>query len=311
VLDLDAFRPGAITATPPSKAKFLPQATIKGYDSPANGVWTARVKRAAKSDQVTVPYTLNILFLEKHLDFTLSLDAFRPVTGDKLGIRAIVDWDGKRLAGLPPGSIRARVLQQQQALGTILHDTQRSTKRVPTSIGGDPVSPLDAKLASFEGRSLTSRIEQKEVAVLVLDEVAPGEYAASFDQTGIPGAYAFEMIMDFTNERTGRVHREERVEQSVRPRVDRTKSDLTTTLNANGTWTVTLVPRDSFGNYFGPGYDSLITARLLTSGGLRSPNPTDPNLIGAYSWQVSDTLRDQKPVLDIIVDGVPLNPRRE
>jgi len=311
VLDLDAFRPGAVTATPPSKAKFLPQATIKGYDSPANGVWTARVKRAAKSDQVTVPYTLNILFLEKHLDFTLSLDAFRPVTGDKLGIRAIVDWDGKRLAGLPPGSIRARVLQQQQALGTILHNTRLSTNKTPTSVGGDPVSPLDAKIASFEGRSLTSRIEQKEVAVIVLNEESPGVYAGAFDQTSIPGSYAFEVILDWTNERTGHVHREERVEQSVKPRVDRTKSDLTTTLNANGTYTITLVPRDSFGNFFGPGYESLITARLLTSGGLRSPNPTDVNLIDVYSWQVSDVRRGDTPVLDIVVDGVSLNPRRE
>jgi hypothetical protein len=309
VLDLDAFRPGSASPAPVSHSKFLPQATIKGYDNPDQGVWSARVKRAAKADQVSVPYTLNIMFLEQHLDFTFSLDAFKPVTGDKLGIRAIVDWDGRRLPHLPPGSIRARVFQQQQALGTILHDTRLSTKRVPSSIGGDSVSPLDAKIAAFEGRSLTSRIEQREVAVVVLDEVAPGEYAASFDQTGIPGSYAFEVIMDFTNERTGHVHREERVEQSVKPRVDRTKSDLTTTLNANGTWTVTLVPRDSYGNYFGPGYESLITARLLTSGGLRSPNPTDPNVIGAYSWQVSDTLRDQKPVLDIVVDGVPLTPR--
>ncbi|HEY4639966.1 MAG TPA: vWA domain-containing protein [Thermoanaerobaculia bacterium] len=311
VLDLDAFRPGALTPTAPSKSKLLPQATIKGYDTPAAGVWRAQVKRAAKGDQVNIPYTLNIMFLEKHLDYAFSLDAFKPVVGEKLGIRAVVDWDGKRLAGLPPGSIRARVFQQQQALGTILHDTKRSTNRVPSSIGGDPVSPLDAKLSSFEGRSLTSRIEQKEVAVVVLNEVAPGEYAATFDGTNIPGNYAFEVLMDWTNERTGRVHREERVEQSVRPRVDRAKTTIDTTLNANGTWTITMVPRDSFGNYFGPGYESLITARLLTSGGLRSPHPTDVNQIGAYSWQVSDTLRDQTPVLDIVVDGVPLNPRRE
>ena len=311
VLDLDAFRPGSASPAAPSKSKFLPQATIKSYDAPADGVWSARVKRAAKSDQVNVPYTLNILFLEKHLDFALSLDAFRPVTGQPIGVRAVVDWDGKRLPGLPTGSIRARVFQQQQALGTILHDTRRSTNKVPTSVAGDAISPLDAKLLSFEGNSLTSRIELKEVGVIVLNETQPGIYDGTWNQTSIPGSYAFEVILDWTNERTGHVHREERVEQSVKPRVDRAKSTLTTTLNANGTWTVTLVPRDSFGNYFGPGYDSLITARLLTSGGLRSPNPTDPNLIGVYSWQVSDTLRGETPVLDITVDGVPLNPRRE
>lgn len=311
VLDLDAFAPNSASPAAPSKTKFLPQATIKGYDNPGPGVWTARVKRAPRADSnATVPYTLNVMFVEKHLDYSLSLDTFRAATGDQLRVRAIVDWDSHRLAHLPPGSIRARVLQQPQALGTILHNTRLSTK-VPSSIGGDPVSPLDAKIASFEGKSLTSRIDLKEAGVIVLNEESPGIYAGTFDQTTIPGTYAFEVIMDFDTERTGHVHREERIEQSVKPRVSLAKSDLTATLNKNGTWTVTLVPRDSFGNYFGPGYDSLITARLLTSGGLRSPNPTDANLIGAYSWQVSDTLRGQTPVLDIVVDGVPLNPRRE
>jgi len=79
----------------------------------------------------------------------------------------------------------------------------------------------------------------------------------------------------------------------------------------HATMSPTVTPRDSFGNYFGPGYESLITARLLTRGGLRSPHPTDPNLIGVYSWQVSDVPRGETPVLDIVVDGVSLTPRRE
>jgi hypothetical protein len=313
VLDLDAFRPGDASPSTPDSTKKLPQATIKGYDLKASdvGVWRAQVKRETKSDNINVPYTLNVMFLEKHLDFQLSLDAFRPTTGEKLGVRAVIDWDGKRLPGLPPGSIRARVLQQQQAFGTILHNTRTSTDRLPGSVGGDPVSPLDAKISSFKGRSLTERIEQKEVASLILNEEAPGVYAASFDQTSIPGSYAFEVILDWKTERTGHVHREERIEQSVKPRVDRAKTTVTTTLNANGTYTVTVTPRDSFGNYFGPGYESLITARLLTRGGLRSPHPTDANLIGVYSWQVSDVPRGETPVLDIVVDGVSLTPRRE
>ena len=313
VLDLDAFRPGQSAVASPDQTKKLAQATIKGFDlKPSDdGVWSVRVKREPKTDLVTVPYTLNIMFLERHLDFQLSLDAFRPTTGDKLGIRAVVDWDDKRLGGLPPGSIRARVFQQTQALGTILHNTRLSTDRVPSSVGGDPVSPLDAKLTAFKGSSLTSRIEQKEVATIVLNEERPGVYAGAFDQTSIPGSYAFEVILDWATERTGKVHREERVEQSVKPRVDRAKTPVTTTLNANGTWTVSITPRDSFGNFFGPGYESLITARLLTRGGLRSPFPTDRNLIGVYSWEVSDVLRGETPVLDIVVDGVSLTPRRE
>jgi len=313
VLDLDVFRPGSSSPAAPFSSKKLPQASIKTFNlTPSDaGTWSVRVKRAPKTDLNNVPYALNVFFLEGQLDYSLSLDTFRAVTGDKLGVRAIVDWDGKRLGGLPPGSIRARVFAQTQSLGNILHDTRMPTDRVPTSVGGDPVSPLDQKLASFKGNSLVARLEQKEVGTIVLNEESRGVYAGTFDKTSIPGNYAFEVLLDWDQERTGHVHREERIEQGVSIRVDRTKTEVSTSKGTNGRFTITVTPRDSYGNYFGPGYESKITATLRTRGSLRSRVPTDANQTGVYAFEVAEVPAGETPVLDIIVDGVSLTPRRE
>jgi len=315
VLDLDVYRPGASAPSSPSATKKLPQTTIKSFDltgREANlGTWGVRVKRAPKSDTTQVPYTLNVFFVEGHLDYQLSLDRFKAYAGEKIGVRAVIDWDGKKLSGLPPGSVRARLFAQSQALGTILHDVRMDTSRLPTVHAGDPQSALDLKLAAFKGDSLLARIALKEAASVVLDEESPGVYSGFYDQTSIPGQYAFEIVLDWNTERTGRVHREERIEQIVNIRADRTKTEITSKMAANGLWTITVVPRDRFGNYFGPGYDQLITARLLTRGGLRSPHPTDPNQTGTYSFVVADVPKGETPQLDIVVDGVNLSQRRE
>src|SRR5258708_3785672 len=212
-LDLEVFRPGSASPAPPSSGKKLPQAAIQTFNlTPGDaGTWNVRVTRGPDTRLEPVPYTLNVFFLERHLDFQFSLDAARAVAGDKLGIRAVVDWDGKRLSGLPAGSIRARIQRPDAGLGTILHNTPlESTTRPPA---GEPRTALDLKLLSYKGNSLLGKIEPKDVATIVLAEQGNGVYAGTFDQTTTPGAYAYEVLLDWENERTGHVHREERLGQ--------------------------------------------------------------------------------------------------
>ena len=138
------------------------------------GVWSVRVKRDIKSAE-PVPYALNVIFLEKHLDYQFSLDNLHAVTGDPLGIHVLVDWDGKPLTGLPDGAIKVRVLRQPEGMGTILHQTQRDVQGGNTiTPTGDIQTPLDAKIASFKGQSLLERITPREVAVLTLKDQGKG-----------------------------------------------------------------------------------------------------------------------------------------
>src|SRR5213078_5301634 len=101
--------PGSPPATPTSSKKTA-QTAIQTFDLGRGdvGKWSVRVKRNAKGGE-PVPYTLNVFFLERHLDYQFSFDNIHAVTGDKLGIRALVAWDGKPLTGLPDGSIRVRI----------------------------------------------------------------------------------------------------------------------------------------------------------------------------------------------------------
>jgi len=304
-LDIDVFKPGAATPATPFSTKKLPQASIQTFNlgSGDAGTWNVRVKRAARQEPRAVPYTLNVFFLEKHLDFRLALDTPRAAAGDKLTLRAVIDWDGKRLAGLPPGSIRVHVLAPPEALGSILHDTRAGVPRRPNPGGGDPLKPLDFKMASFKGTTLLDRVSPKEVATIDLSEQSKDVYVATFERTSLPGNYAFEFVLDWTNERTGHVHREERLEQIVGVKADPSRTEIAMTRLKSGDVRVTVTPRDRFGNYLGPGFASRITARV-DGGVLRSPAPTDSTLTGTYAFDVADVRAGEMPRVAITIDGV-------
>jgi hypothetical protein len=305
-LDLEVFRPGSTVVATPTSIKKLPQTSLQTFDLGGRGdvgTWLVRVKRGPDTKLDPVPYTLNVFFLEKHLDYQFSLDNLHPVTGDPLGIHVVVDWNGKPLTGLPEGAIRVRVQRPQEGIGTILHQTRFPVSAEPTKTpAGDIQTPLDQKLASFRGQSLLERITPKDVVTIALKEQGKGVYAASFDQTAIPGTYAFEAILDWDVERTGHLHREERIEENLAVKADPGKTTIDLA-QSGSIWTVTVAPRDRFGNYLGPGYAAGIKASVR-NGKLRSEVPVDRNQIGAYVFTVSGVPLGQKPDMFITVNGV-------
>jgi len=308
MLDLDVFPPGYSTPAIPTSAKKLPQSSIQAFDMSTGkfktGAWSVRVKRDLKSTDA-VPYTLNVMFLEKHLDYQFSMDNMHAVTGDSLGVRVLVDWDGKPLTGLPAGAIRVRVLRQPNGMGNILH---ASNVKVPSgntvTPTGDIQTPFDYKIAAL-GQSLIDSTTPKDVSVITLVEEGKGIYSASFGGTSIPGTYAFEAILDWDVPLTGHVSRQERLEEDVKPRADSTVTPITLTGDASGIWTLTLTPRDRYGNYFGPGYAPLVKAVVRSGGRLRSAIPADQNQLGTYTFTISGS-PGVTPVVDVFVDGVQL-----
>ena len=190
-LQLEVFRPGAAQPATPSSHKNLPQAAIQTFNlAPSDaGTWTYRVKRTPGTKSMSVPYAVNVFFLERELDFDLAFPILRAVVGNPIRVRALIDWAHKPLTGLPPGAIKARVLRRP--LGTPVRKTGAPAATAP-------VAP------------------QKEIGSVTFREVGKGYYEAVFEETSLPGSYAFDVVLDWTNERTGHVHREERVEQFVR-----------------------------------------------------------------------------------------------
>ena len=308
-LDLDVFKPGTTTVATPTSSKKQPQIALQSFDFPERGTWNVRVKRGPDTKLDPVPYTLNVFFKERSLDYVLTFDNLHAVTGDTLGIRALVSWDGKPLTGLPDGAIRVRIQRPQESLGTILHNTRREVSSGPTTTpAGDIQSPLDQKLAAFKGQSLLERITPRDVVTIALKEVGNGVYAGSFDQTGIAGTYGFEAILDWDMERTGHVHREERLEENVAVKADPAKTTVDIAQTQQPTiWTVTVTPRDRFGNYLGPGYASVIKARLRGEIGSITAVPVDRNQTGSYVFTVRGVAT--APTVVVTVDGVVIGKR--
>ncbi|HXA20285.1 MAG TPA: vWA domain-containing protein [Thermoanaerobaculia bacterium] len=308
MLDLDVYPPGAVVPAIPTSSKKTAQASIQAFDMSQgfkSGAWSVRVKRDLKS-AADVPYFLNVMFLEKDLDYQFTLDNLHAVTGDSLGIHVLVDWDGKPLPGLPAGAIKVRMQRQPDGMGNILHASHIKVPGGNTiTPTGDILTPLDYKIAAL-GQPLIDSTTPKDVAVITLTDQGRGFYGATFPDTAIPGTYVFEAMLDWDTPLTGHVVREERLEEDVKPRADSAATAVTLTGDASGVWTLTVTPRDRFGNYFGPGYAGLVQARVRSGGRLRSTTPADQDQLGTYTFTIAGS-PGVTPVVDVIVDGVLLS----
>jgi hypothetical protein len=327
-LELEVFRPGSSTVAIPAAKKKTAQSTIQSFDIRAEelGTWSVRVRRDVAADANAIPYTLNVLFLEKHLDYRVAFDtlhagtfdAIHAGTGDSVRLRANVTYDGKPLAGLPAGAIRVRIQRPAEGLGTILHDTRvaDSASGATTTPAGDIQSAYDRKLARLTDAALLGRIMPRDADTIALTDKKNGVYGGTFTGTSTPGLYAYEVVLDWDDARTGHIRREERLEQHVKVKPDAGRTEIVTTPGANGTVLVRVTPRDKFGNYVGPGYGSIVKAKLNSGGTLAAGAPVDVDQTGTYVFTVSEVPMGVTPDVDVTVDGVavgnpassPVNP---
>ncbi|HEX7833039.1 MAG TPA: vWA domain-containing protein, partial [Thermoanaerobaculia bacterium] len=137
--DLEVLRPNALKVATPTNIQNLPQAEIQSFDleKPSEGTWTARVRRNPRL-RAAGPFTLNVFFLERHLDYRLSVEPRR--------LRAEISYDGKPLTGLPAGAVRVRVMRPKATLESVLRRTKGQPRR-PTP--GDPQSKQQLALTAL------------------------------------------------------------------------------------------------------------------------------------------------------------------
>jgi len=310
-LNIEVFRPDGSAAVPDSAEK-TPQSSTKMFNIKASdiGKWTVRVVRGLNNTPDPVPYVLTEMIRERHLDYLLSTTPGRPGTGDPITIRAVVDWDGKPLKGLPAGAIRVRVQRPGASIGTILHDAKSADKSTGTTTipAGDKLTPYDRKRAAAITRAELKRILPTDVATIELKEEGRGIYSGTFDQTTVAGSYGFEAVLDWENERTGHTHRVERIETLVHVKPDSDRTDVKVTRVDARTVTIAITPRDKSGNYLGPGYASLVQAKLRGEG--RLTGPVDRDQTGTYVFTVAGLSANQAPDVMITVDGVAIGVRK-
>ena len=287
-LALEIFRPGSSVPATPSSTTITKQAVLHAFDTTNNdlGKWRMRVKRG-NAIVHEVPYTLNTFFSEGNLDYRLSFDTRLTRTGDPIKLRASVAYDGKRLPDLPANAFRVTVRRPAEGLGTILHNTRSFT--AVTSV--EPESLYEQKVFATVDASVLSRIVPSDAAATLQFSAEPnGTYVATFNDTSVPGVYAFNVVLDWNHSLTGRLYREERVERNVAVKVNPDRSGVT----VKGPRAI-VTPRDRFGNYLGPGFASSFTVNGL------AVTADDPEQTGAYTVTVA-------PGDAIGVDGVTLKP---
>jgi hypothetical protein len=306
-LELEVIRPDG-TAAPPDSASKTPQSSLQSFDmdSADLGTWSVRVKRAPNftgAADTPLPYTLHVYFVERHLDFRMEIEPKRVRTGDTISVRVRASYDGRPLDKLPAGAIKVRVQRPQESLGTILHKARTPDSRGPTTTpGGDVQTAYDRKLNRLS-KGLLKRVVPRDVETITLVHDKHGVYTGSFAGTSVAGLYAFEAVLDWTDRRTGRLRREERLEAHVSVRPDPLATVVTVSKNVRGVVRVGVTPKDRFGNFLGPGYGSVVLAKLKGAGRL-DPQPADRDQTGTYVFTVTDVPPGQTPALDIVVDGV-------
>lgn len=311
-LELEVIRPDGTVALPDS-ASTTAQSSLQSFDMERadGGAWRVRVKRApsfSNAQGTPVPYSLHVYFVERSLDFRLEVEPKRVRTGDTISVRVRASYDGKPLDKLPAGAIRVRVQRPQESLGTILHRARTQDGGTATS-SGDAQTAYDRKLSRL-GKGLLERVVPRDVETITLVHDKRGLYTGSFNGTSVAGRYAFEAVLDWTDPRTGRLRREERLEAHVDIRPDPVATTVAVSKNVRGVVRVGVTPKDRFGNFLGPGYGPVVLAKLNGAGRLDA-QPADRDQTGTYVFTVTGVPPGQTPDLDIVVDGVRIGSKRK
>jgi hypothetical protein len=211
---MEVTRPNAPTVATPTHVQNLPQAEIQRFDleKPEAGIWSVRVRRSPRlKDRGAVPYTLNVFFLERHLDYRLSIDPGRAVVGQTQRLRAEISYDGKPLSGLPDGAVRVRVLRPKASLEAVLRRTKGRPQRPPA---GDPQSDAQRAVSALSSEEI-AQLRPAEAELITMHEEKRGFYSVPVAKATVAGSYAFEVVLDWDDPRTGHIHREERLEEFV------------------------------------------------------------------------------------------------
>jgi len=213
----EVMRPNSTIVATPTSTRSLPQASLQTFDleKPEEGVWQVRVRRNPKlRDRGATSYTLNVFFLERNLDYRLSVTPERINVGDQQHLRAEISYRGRPLTGLPDGAIRVRALKPKASLEAVLRRTKGKPRR---ETPGDPQSAQQHALSALTPSDI-ALLMPTEGETLTMKEEKRGVYTVSVPKSTIAGSYAFEFVLDWTDPRTGHVHREERLEQSITAR---------------------------------------------------------------------------------------------
>lgn len=259
-------------------------------DTGKPGIWTIVAVRDGTT--MTTPYQLTVLAEERSLDMrTRVLGATHPA-GEPLTVAVDLSFDGKPLEDID-GKLTLRVERQNAPLGTLLRELKVETR--PDTKSPDPRTPyqlkVDALLQDPDVREKLGTTTEKDP--LVLKPEGKGRYTLEYTDTATPGLYRFHVTLDMKSPATGdEIHRLDTTETTVVVGTDGTVSDVKSEKVDDGTYKITFTPRDSAGNYKGPGYENQIQVHIDGDGEVAEIR--DPKVDGSYEVLIKGIKEETK-----------------
>jgi hypothetical protein len=240
----------------------------------------------------TAEYSYSVI-TESSLKMHPQLDKEMYRTGDSIKLQA------KLTANLMPvtgSQVTVFVQKPDKGLGNwfagnLVTDTELAA--VPLQIAGEQLSDVYRKSMALNAKGVYFPFTKTQTTIDLYDDGTHGDenagdgiYTNSFDDTTIEGIYTFTISangitpngLEYTRE--SRIHRY--IEVGVSPNKIEIIANFTEIIEdeLRAYYQVTLIPKDTFGNYLGPGYADLIS---LTSTNGEFVSPIEDNLDGSYT----------------------------
>ena len=305
MFDLLVQPPGGGTPFVPQVRKAGANWIVASIDVPADGPvgeWKALVR--GNDVGSATDFRLSAYSVDSRLKYSLSFGRDPSGTGDPIPLMVDISYDGKPLTGIA-GGIRLSPAAPAEGSGNILHAAGAG----PAPVADQTATTAKVLQLARDGQ-LIPRTEPKPTGeqLVLADSGSGGDetagdaiYTARVVDTRVPGRYRFDVALEWDDPRTGKVRRVESIERSVVAVPNPTKTVVVVAPPADGSYQVTVTPRDRFGNYVGPGYGGLVKVKLNGAG---SVGPvSDPAQTGDYTVKVSGVPPGSTPTLDIQVDG--------
>jgi hypothetical protein len=279
---------------------------VASVDIPAGaqGEWTAVVRGRDMSS--AAPYQLSAYAVDTRLKYLLQFNRGRTGAGDAMLLAAEISFDGKPLTGIP-GGVRLSLDRPGAGLGNILHET---TETGSSPAGPDSASAYTAKVLALAREGRLAKIEpQPAGSELTLadnglggdERAGDGIYTTRFADTQVPGRYRFNVALEWTDPRTGKVRRVESIQREVVVVPDPSATTVAVLPGAGGNSpTVQVTLRDRFGNFVGPGYGNRFNVQVT---GLKAPPASDPKVTGDYAFLLAGLPAGADPDVKISFDG--------
>ncbi len=268
---------------------------VNGRTVEAAGDWQMEIRGERGAS-----YEAAVIVDEPQLGVRFAVGEGHPKVGRPLEL-SVQLLDGNRpLVDPPPSQVTATVVRGEHSVDTVLGSRPGPWRRVNPALG---TTPMEMATRNPKFWSRVGRVEE----TMTLEGRGDGTYTATLPSTTVTGPYTVTFRVTGSHPRIGDYERMQTVTGVVRfdvASIDMSEVRLRRTGQQGGRriYELTVVPRDVYGNYLGPGQAHLLAL-------IADQADVDGTVVdrgdGGYTFRLLQR-PGLRPVLDLRVAGQPL-----